>query len=236
MRRHLTATLGIALLAGLAQAGIVGSKHDLTSSGGSPWSGSNDQVCIYCHTPHNASTVAPLWNRNLPTQTFTPYSSYTFDGTFVEPAGQPTAESLLCLSCHDGVTALNSLLHGSSDMVGGFDQLGDVYYPGSPYTSGMGANIGENFPGSGGSGYEVDNLSNDHPVSFIFDQALVDTDAAGGPVKLVLPTSGSPIRLFGAAANRLECSSCHNVHDDAIEPFLVRSNTGSALCLTCHLR
>ena len=235
MRLVATTLVGL-VLTGAAQAGVVGSKHDLTSSGGSPWSGSNDQVCIYCHTPHNASSVAPLWNRQLSGEVFTPYGSGSFDGAFVDPAGQPTGESQLCLSCHDGVTALNSLLHGSSNMVGGFDQLGDVYYPGSPFTSGMGPNIGENFPGSGGSGFEVNNLANDHPVSFIFDQALIDVDAAGGTAKLTLPTAGDPVKLFGPASNRLECTSCHNVHDDAIEPFLVRSNTGSALCFTCHLR
>lgn len=228
--------LGVLLAGQWATAGIVGSKHDLTSTGGSPWNGDNDQVCIYCHTPHNASTVAPLWNRQLPTQSFTPYQSGSFDGTFVEVGGQPTGESLLCLSCHDGITAMNALLHGTSNMEGGFAQLGLVYYPGSAFTDGPGPNIGENFPGSGGSGFAVDNLSNDHPVSFVFDQALIDADAAGGAVKLVKPSSGSAIRLFGPANNRLECSSCHSVHDDTYEPFLCRSNEGSALCLTCHLR
>ena len=39
--------------------------------------------------------------------------------------------------------------------------------------------------------------------------------------------------------NKLECSSCHDVHNGAAEDvgnLLVKSNSGSALCLTCHLK
>ena len=148
-------------------------------------------------------------------------------------------ESKLCLSCHDGITALNALLHTYGPpiaMVGGYDQLGDVYYPGSPFTNGMGPNIGENFPGSGGTGYTVDNLANDHPVSFAFDQTLITEDAAGGAPQLRLPVAGDPVKLFGTNHDQVECSSCHDVHSNVNGQFLVMSNTGSALCLTCHIK
>jgi len=229
----------------VAQGGVVGSKHDLSqATGGGYWAGeeAGNQVCIYCHTPHYASsTQKPLWNHTETQETFIPYSSPTFDGEnyFSDPVGhQPEAESKLCLACHDGVTALNTLHYswsGAFNMVGGLDQLGDVYYPGSPYSSDMGANIGENFPGGAG-GYVVNNLDNDHPVSFTFNAALITADADGGPVQLQLPAAGDAVKLYGASADRLECSSCHDVHDDAIAPFLVKDNAGSALCLTCHIK
>ncbi len=36
--------------------------------------------------------------------------------------------------------------------------------------------------------------------------------------------------------NSLVCSSCHDVHDDDISPFLRKSNSGSNLCYICHTK
>ena len=101
-----------------ATTGIIGSKHDLSqATGGGYWAGEepNNQVCIYCHTPHHASTTQlPLWNRTESVETFAPYSSPTFEGEnyFADPLGhQPQAESKLCLSCHDG--AIDASADGS---------------------------------------------------------------------------------------------------------------------------
>jgi len=57
--------------------------------------------CNGCHTPHNADTLpgVPLWNGNETKTTFVMYSSGTFQGII---DGQPTGNSKLCLSCHDG--------------------------------------------------------------------------------------------------------------------------------------
>jgi predicted CXXCH cytochrome family protein len=57
--------------------------------------------CDGCHTPHNAEVLpgVPLWNGSETTATFTMYSSDTFQGTM---DGQPSGDSKLCLSCHDG--------------------------------------------------------------------------------------------------------------------------------------
>lgn len=220
---------------------ITGTKHDLSVTGTSNWTGIDpvNQVCIYCHTPHAASlTQKPLWNRAATAETFTPYSSTTFDGTsyFADPIGhQPQGDSKLCLSCHDGITALNAMLYSFGppiQMVGGFDQLGDVYFPGTPFHNGMGPNIGEMYPGGPGTG----NLANDHPVSFTFNNALITEDADGGPVQLQLPPANHAVKLVGATGNQMECSSCHDVHSDQFGAFLVMSNSGSAICLTCHIK
>jgi len=105
----LTATaiaLGGLLLAVLAptrdaQAGIAGTAHDLSSAG---WG--TTQICIFCHTPHNAQAVpgAPLWNHGVTVATFSTYASSTLNAI----VGQPTGASKLCLSCHDGTVALDS--------------------------------------------------------------------------------------------------------------------------------
>ena len=81
---------------------ITGSAHDFS---GELWGGG--EICIACHTPHNAYTSvpdAPLWNHELTTATFTVYSSPTMDVS----VPQPSDVSKLCLSCHDGTIALDS--------------------------------------------------------------------------------------------------------------------------------
>jgi predicted CXXCH cytochrome family protein len=57
--------------------------------------------CDPCHTPHDAKVLpgVPLWGGNETTTTFTMYSSATFKGAI---DGQPSGNSKLCLSCHDG--------------------------------------------------------------------------------------------------------------------------------------
>ncbi len=93
----------------LALAEITGSKHDFSDKG---WSG--QRICKVCHTPHNANTAedgAPLWNHAVTTQTFIPFSSPTIDPDdppWQYTPGQPTGNSKLCLSCHDGITAIDS--------------------------------------------------------------------------------------------------------------------------------
>lgn len=83
---------------------IVGSAHDFTS-GSNNWYNATE-ICIACHTPHNAdiSIEAPLWNHELSGAVYTLYSSPTMN----VPVNQPQASSKLCLSCHDGTIALDS--------------------------------------------------------------------------------------------------------------------------------
>src|SRR5512138_2332341 len=71
------------------------------------------QICIFCHTPHHSSSEGPLWNRQASSRTFKHYSSSTL--SIDDPAlraiseyGQPNGSSRLCLSCHDGSTALGA--------------------------------------------------------------------------------------------------------------------------------
>jgi predicted CXXCH cytochrome family protein len=99
-----TALVGLSTVA-VAQ-GISGTSHDLRTE-----VGTNGEICIVCHTPHDAMAVtdAPLWNHTVTTATFTPYDSPTMDAV----AGQPAGASLLCLSCHDGSVAIDALGGGA---------------------------------------------------------------------------------------------------------------------------
>ncbi len=102
-----------------AMANIEGSPHDFSSSG---WSGG--EICLPCHTPHNASMVisdAPLWNHLVTSATFTVYSSPTMKGSALQPRGP----SKLCLSCHDGTVALDSFGgNGGGNMISAAANIG----------------------------------------------------------------------------------------------------------------
>ncbi|MBI2362927.1 MAG: cytochrome c3 family protein, partial [Elusimicrobia bacterium] len=51
--------------------------------------------------------------------------------------------------------------------------------------------------------------------------------------EIVLPPAGDAVKVYGET-NRVECGSCHDPHDNQNGKFLVKSNAGAALCLTCH--
>src|SRR5690349_9785001 len=86
-----------------AQSSIVGSPHDLSASGPGPIHAlDEEQVCIFCHAPHNSSGQQPLWNRTIPPTHYRIYESSTTDARIDQPSGP----SKMCLSCHDGALAL----------------------------------------------------------------------------------------------------------------------------------
>ena len=73
-------------------------------------------------------------------------------------------------------------------------------------------------------------LSNDHPIAMTYPTSAQDP-LFNTPLD---PLGGWPdIPLFGG---KVECASCHDVHDPGLVPFLRTSNTASALCLRCHIK
>lgn len=207
-------TLALLLSSGVIYAGSMkNSAHDFISKGFGI--GEN---CIICHTPHNSDisiTITPAWNHQVHSST---YDMYMTNDSSLET--QPTGASKLCLSCHDGVTAI--------DKFGGRTT--------SAYMSDdSGANIGNR-------------QTDSHPVSITFDSAL----AAKNPslydpsVKIVTIGAGSEHTRTGTiseillANGRVQCSSCHDVHNNLVgadendQPFLKVTKAGSEICLTCH--
>ena len=216
MKKFLVLFLMLALavgFSGVSIAGIDGSAHDFA---GFPFAGG--QICLPCHTPHNAvSDAAPLWNHELSVATYTLYSSPSLDAV----VGQPTGASKLCLSCHDGTVAVDSF-------------GGDT---GTIFISAFGADKDL-----------TTDLSNDHPISFTYDAALAATDPGLFDPTATTVTIGSgtfsstgsisDVMLEGGT--ELQCQSCHSVHNDfvagtAISDALLKiSIGGSDLCLACH--
>ncbi len=85
------------------QSSIIYTKHNLSVSGpGDIKSDQTQEICVFCHAPHNTGAQTPLWNHELSTITYTLYGSATMTSHTIQPA----TKSRLCLSCHDGTVAL----------------------------------------------------------------------------------------------------------------------------------
>lgn len=203
-------------------------------------SSTEDQICIFCHTPHNARPAVPLWNKVMPGQAFNMYTSSNSLSPAAKGVTAPGPESLLCLSCHDGRTAVN-VLHNTrsasatatgtfgTERVVSMDMLG-VSDPSTPantlegLAAGVGLTIGQfgfgNYgPNIGklGDGSSLSdstyggNLMDDHPISFSYNAAQASKPAKLNSLAAVGANSSYAIRFFGPT-NRLECSSCHDPH------------------------
>ena len=148
----------LTLISGLAAVVISGSlmaigagniqntKHNLSASGGQTVRATaEEQICVFCHTPHNSNPIAPLWNKSTNTRLdYLPYDSSTFS---IASPGQPTGSSLLCLSCHDGTIALGERFD-DTDIT-----LTDTFMP-----------VGATLLGT--------DLRDDHPVSFSYADVI----------------------------------------------------------------
>ncbi|MFQ5584344.1 MAG: cytochrome c3 family protein, partial [Calditrichia bacterium] len=72
-------------------------------------------------------------------------------------------------------------------------------------------------------------ISDDHPISFIYNSALANADG-----ELVDPANlTGPVQLEN---EQLQCTACHDPHQDIYEDFLVVSTINSDLCLYCHVK
>ena len=92
-------------------SGIGASRHNLGSMGVHVVTNSTSEICVFCHTPHHTNTTkAPIWNRGGDTASYVAYGS-TLGGTPIAN-GDIGPTTLACLSCHDGVTALDNLVNG----------------------------------------------------------------------------------------------------------------------------
>jgi len=233
----LTMTVATAVCLGTplaALAGIVGSPHDFS---GETWNivpSDPNSTCGVCHQPHHAdSSIVPLWIHRTTASVFTMYNTNNVPVSkmVATPDNTPGGVSLACLSCHDGTVAINeyagSVKGGTSVMLTNNAVLGT-------------------------------DLTHTHPISFVYDSALAAADGfLHDPAESVLlPDSGTfnhgtdtsirTVLLNGG--NRLECSACHDVHNQTGTPFDITTNPklvkivgtqagkGSLLCRSCHIR
>ncbi len=227
------------------ETSVVDSPHNLSAGGpGEVRAVAEEQVCIFCHTPHHAAPVIPLWNRSMPLEAYTPYTSRALDAE----VGQPTGMSKMCLSCHDGTIALGAVLSRSMPIV---MRNGITTMP------------------AGASNLGTD-LSDDHPVSFRYTSELAAQDThlrmpASLPPEvqldfnqelqcttchnphsnaigdfLVLHNEESQLCLSCHQVGTTEviphqdCNSCHSPHSAPSGPYLLRGVNVTESCMRCH--
>ena len=183
---------------------IVNTVHNLSASGpGDVRAVSESEICIFCHTPHNSLPSSPLWNKDDPGYTYTLYHSSTAEAV----PGQPDGASILCLSCHDGTTALGNVLSRTADI---------------SFSGGV-----SSMP-PGASNFSTD-LADDHPISFDYTTGLVAADGQLKDPTAIIP----PVSLHNG---RMQCTSCHDPHRNLSNDFLVLTKQFSELCFSCHDR
>lgn len=200
-------TVGAALLAAaMPLASWAGIIGTKHDFSGRAWNTTNFQqeICVVCHVPHNGRGALQSPVGLLWNRDVT--------ASVFDPYTSPTLKFVP--GQPDGASKLCLSCHD------GTIALGDVLSRATPITMLGGALSGNALLGT--------NLSDDHPVSFAFDAALrtargelADPTALGGRVKL-------------DASGRMQCTSCHDPHDNTNAKFLVMANTASALCTTCH--
>src|SRR3974377_2227906 len=137
----LAALLGLASVsilaapAGLPKTGLAGTTHDIGANG-----------CKSCHAPHNgalanggpqSSGLILLWSRSFPAaaNAFGVYDSASMGNKAAElgksaltTSSDVRMFSLLCLSCHDGVTSTFSPAMQQKNMVGSKAAFGSRAY------------------------------------------------------------------------------------------------------------
>jgi predicted CXXCH cytochrome family protein len=224
--------LGIALLvAGSASAqSVVGSAHDMTTiSGGPGTSAYGGQVCVYCHTPHRATSGAALWNRTLP-------AASSFTGAEGVMTYINVGASATCLSCHDGTVGVDNVIN-----VGGVaGAWTDAAAASTDFTADWRMNTTN-------PAYVGTDLSNDHPIGVDYPVALGATSTRfkspvtnrTGVLGLTVGATTTKLNIYertGTTAFTVECSSCHTPHDNSKGFFLRALNTSSQVCLACHTK
>lgn len=253
-RNNFFRLLAVFVILGLTQsfAAIKDSKHDLTYASNTIKANTataNSEICVFCHTPHGSNSNfagAPLWNK-ADTPGGTTYTTYGTTIAGVTADAAPSNSSKACLSCHDGVSAINSVVNApgsgdSTDYLGMTDGTTTVA-DGAAFTmpSGRIANIGA---GGAATATNVD-LSNDHPVSIAYTDGnaslnpkagVFGAGTAGYSATWTTPDGTQNISSV-LRSNKVECSSCHDPHLGENDTFLrVSTNQGSVLCLGCHAK
>ncbi|MBI4718288.1 MAG: hypothetical protein HY763_10820 [Planctomycetes bacterium] len=186
-----------------ADDSVVGTPHDLSASGpGSTHALTEQEVCIFCHAPHNATGQSPLWNRGERNIHYRIYASSTTDARIDQPSGP----SKMCLSCHDGATALG--LIASRPAADAIDMTRRTIPPGPTDLT--------------------EDLSDDHPIGFRFDRALAARDRQLRNPDVI--SRELPLGRHG----EVHCTTCHDPHNNRLGDFLRMPTVRSTICLSCH--
>lgn len=273
-----SASPGFAMVFGTytAGTGVSKSPHNIVkylTRLSPPQPTTTSQVCIFCHTPHNSPGTGeagynPLWNHRMDnTAGFIPYDGYDLndpmyqagtpeeDGStldaVIDPADVLRGPSRLCMSCHDGNSAIDAYTQngaGNNNSIPAkslWEKGGEMVIAGNVNDTGAPAD----FLGSG-----TQDLRNDHPIGFNYDDVVDGTNGATQDLKIRISSTNVPALIPGKTSigmikdvlykgKYMTCATCHDVHNtdgtkvaggSMAKAFLRVNNEGSSLCLMCH--
>jgi len=202
-------------------AGIKDTKHNLSYYGPTDRTifateETQTQVCIFCHTPHNAYPAYPLWGHTVTEESYTHYTSPTLQSYSSEADAPPIdGVSRLCLSCHDGTIAVGALTYTTIETTKEYIMPEDAFLS--------------------------TDLSGGHPISIVYDESLVNrrNNMESLTLKLNSPSvvlMDRDVKLYPTQGGMgVQCSSCHDPHGGQSDfPPFWRKTTTDAVCLVCH--
>ncbi|MDH3997212.1 MAG: hypothetical protein OET90_00085 [Desulfuromonadales bacterium] len=209
-------------------------NHDVVQPKASdPLVGGTTRICVFCHAPHASQAGTPLWNRPDPdASSFQLYAQplaikgdmgnadaatrtgYTDSGAVEYPNGA----SRLCMSCHDGITAIGARGNRATIPMLGGDELVNT----------------------------VVDLTTSHPISFTYTQTIIDNDI--NPFRAgfyQMPDTSDAVDTPLDNLSRMQCTTCHDPHYDAqldypaLPPFWRQTSTVfinryTDVCNACH--
>ncbi len=214
---------------GAATSNVVHTPHNLGSTGGLINNGTTN-TCIFCHTPHTGvSGGGPLWNRTV--STFTAYGT-TLGGSFVGD-NDLGGITLACLSCHDGVTSLDTLVNAPGKGNGGTNTNQPINFD---WVFTIDGNTVSDVLTTVTSVIGTD-LTNDHPVSIPYTENIASLRPTSTVISaLVMTTEGLSVGAGNDASSATAITNRWSVNgfvsSDATIADLLRG--GKVECVSCH--
>lgn len=249
--------------AGDPAGGIVWTRHNLSSYGpilqmmtvGADFNNYvvTTEICVFCHTPHFGKTdSAPLWNRGSSASAYVAYGTTIGGSSITTVAGS----SLACLSCHDGVTSMDSIINspgkgsrtdGTGADLGWYFQMavsGATPFPLKDHFSQTGCDSCHSAEESnrlnigGGSSFsyatKTIDLTNDHPINVPYNPAVAGLRPTGTVINAIAMDNAQAFAgasIYGRSDNLW-----------AVKGFLSNTATiadilrdgGKVQCTSCH--
>lgn len=193
--------------------------------------GTTTYRCARCHVPHSAGPQTatdfgvPLWSpeRNIDglKYTYNLYSSVKFNSLSTD-IGQPDGASKMCLGCHDG-------------SANPYTGTANVSTPRRVFTN-------NNSTPTANPSTTNNSLTRSHPVSFTYDSSLASKNPGLKNPSAMSGLGGTIAVDMLDSRGKMQCSSCHNVHEQGIGPDMLKvaydteavpANDGD-LCRICH--
>lgn len=226
MKLALSLIMSLVCLGQFAQAGqlVAGTKHDFSGAGyigsdGLAFKYTYGGTCGACHSAHTPKKAAQLWKRVLSAGDWTVWNGSDAgvvlgagDADFLSDTQFRATGSAMCLSCHDGVTALSGSTYMIPNVWTGTQHTGKVVHTGM-----LGNQVARN-------------LAMMHPVA---KKVPFGTEGWRNTLAEGNTFAASNVAADSVGASQyVGCTSCHSMHKSGASKLLRDGDR----CLSCHAK